>query len=314
MSTVYVFGHTHPDNDAILSAVVLSQLLNARGDGNLYLPYRLGDIPSESAAILDAWDIPEPALLDEVPSASVTGERQKVILVDHNEEIQSVRGLRGADIVGVVDHHRIAGFSTPAPTYFVALPWGSTCSIIYHLFGTLGIEATSAQLCLMLSAIMTDTIMLKSPTTTDHDRRIVADISRELGVDPMEFGMGIFLERADAHPSPREVVSGDVKAFEIEGRRVVICKHETINKDVVLEDVRALRIAMDDYRRENDCETLVLVVTDVVREGSQVLLCGSVSLPERALGISDAPEGAWMPGVMSRKKQIVAPILVASNR
>lgn len=126
--------------------------------------------------------------------------------------------------------------------------------------------------------------------------------------------MGIFLERADAHPSPREVVAGDVKAFEIEGRRVVICKHETINKDVVLEDVRALRIAMDDYRRENDCETLVLVVTDVVREGSQVLLCGSVSLPERALGISDAPEGAWMPGVMSRKKQIVAPILVASDR
>lgn len=314
MSTVFVVGHRHPDNDAILSAVVLSQLLNARNDGNSYVACRAGEVPRESAAILESWGEELPLYIDEIaaPEPGAWDERQQLILVDHNDELQSPRGIRHAHIIGVVDHHRISGFSTSDPLSFLVLPWGSTCSIIYKMFEVFGIEPSVAQLCFMLSAIMTDTIMMKSPTTTEHDRATVQEIAERLGVDPLEFGMNIFLKRADARPKPQEIVEGDVKTFEIDGRRMIISKYETINKDVVLEDCRALRLAMDDYRRVSDCDTLVLVITDIVREGSQIMISGNRALPERALGIHDRPEGVWLPGIMSRKKQVVAPILVAS--
>ena len=196
MSTIYVFGHKHPDNDAILSSVMLSQLLNMVDKENTYVPRRLGGMPAESAAILKSWDFPEPEYLEEIPAAHDGEERQKVILTDHNEEIQTVHGIRNADIVGVVDHHRIADFTVSQPIMFITLPWGSTCSIIYYLFQAYDIKPTVAQMSCLLSAMMTDMVMMKSPTTTDIDRKFIAEIGRTLGLDPVDFGMNIFMNRA----------------------------------------------------------------------------------------------------------------------
>lgn len=313
MSTVYVFGHKHPDNDAILSSVMYAQLMNQVDDGNTYVPKRLGEMPTESAAILKSWDFPDPDLLEEIPAAKEGEERQKVVLCDHNEEVQSVHGLRNADIVGVVDHHRIANFHTSSPIFFVTLPWGSSCSIVRYLFKAYGFEPTVAQASCLLSAMLTDTVMLKSPTTTDIDREYVYEFGERLGLNPYDFGMNIFLNRATDTYSPDEMVAHDIKCFEVNDKRVFIGQYETVDKSAALKIIPEIREAMERFRKAKNGDTLVLCVTDIMEEGSQILMCGDTALPERGLNIKDVPEGVWMPGVLSRKKQVAAPILAASE-
>lgn len=311
MSTVYVFGHKNPDNDAIMSSVILAQLLNAQEDGNTYVARRLGGLPPETAKLLVECGFEMPELLESIPVPAEGEDAQKVFLTDHNESAQSVDGLANAEVVGVVDHHRIGDFETAGPLTYIALPWGSSCSIVYKLFKVLGVEPTEAQAKCLLSAMMTDMVMLKSPTTTDVDRGFVAELGERLGIDPIEFGMQIFLARPAL--APERMVSNDIKEFQVGGKRLLIGQYETVNKAQALEQLDALRAAMEAYRTEKGCDGLVLCVTDIMEEGSQVLMCGDSAAAQRGLGIEDVPEGVWMPGVLSRKKQVAAPILAASE-
>lgn len=311
MSTVYVFGHKNPDNDAIMSSIMLSQLLNSLNDGNTYIPRRLGAMPAETSAILAKWGIEEPELLEAIEAPAEGEDPQKVMLTDHNEEAQSVDGLYNADIVGCVDHHRIGDFHTTNPVFYIGLPWGSTCSIVYYLFKSYGVEPNEAQLTCLLSAMMTDMVMMKSPTTTDVDRSLVAEIADALSVDPLKFGMDIFMSRPAK--TTDEMVAADIKEFAAGGKRILIGQYETVNKATALDVLDALRASMEAYRTKAGADALVLCVTDIMEEGSQVLMCGDTEIPSRALGIEDAKAGVWMPGVMSRKKQVAAPILAAGE-
>ncbi|EJW95449.1 inorganic diphosphatase PpaC, partial [gut metagenome] len=173
MANVLVFGHQNPDNDAIMSTVVLSQLLNQlEYQGNTYTACCLGPLPAESAKLLEDAGVPAPTLIDAIEPAAEGTDPQLVILCDHNEPGQSVAGLENATIFGVVDHHRFGDFTTAAPLHIVALPWGSSCSIVAKLFEVMGVEPTDTQAKLLLSAMMTDTLMLKSPTATAVDAAI----------------------------------------------------------------------------------------------------------------------------------------------
>ena len=196
MANILVFGHQNPDNDAIMSAVVLTQLLNqVNYGGDTYTACCLGPLPAESAKLLAECGVAEPVLLDAIEPAAESEEPQRVVLTDHNEAGQSVMGLENAVIAGVVDHHRFGGFTTAAPLHIVALPWGSSCCIVAKLFEVLGVEPTDAQAKLLLSAMMTDTLMLKSPTTTPVDAAVAKKLGEQLGVDPVKFGMEVFLSR-----------------------------------------------------------------------------------------------------------------------
>ena len=199
MSNVLVFGHLNPDNDAIMSAVVLAQLLNqVNYNGDTYEARRLGPLPAETAKLLADLGIDEPALLEEIPAAD---EPQPVVLTDHNEIGQTVAGIENAQVVGVVDHHRFGDFTTAAPLTIVAMPWGSSCTIVTKLFDVLGQKPTDAQAKCLLAAMMTDTLMLKSPTTTAVDRVVAAALGEQLGVDPVKFGMEVFLSRPSGSSS-----------------------------------------------------------------------------------------------------------------
>ena len=309
MSTIYLFGHKNPDNDAILSSVVLAQLLNATDDGNHYIARRLGPVPPETKKVLEECGFEEPELLGSIPEPAEGEPRQKVLLCDHNESVQSVDGLYNADVLGAVDHHRIGDFHTVQPAFYVCLPWGSTCSIVYYLFSCYGVEPTKEQKRCLLAAMLTDTVMLKSPTATDRDRAFVSEISADLGLDPMAFGMALF----DARPAltPDKMVSTDIKEFEVGDKRLLIGQYETVNKKTALDQLPALREAMEAYRKDKGADGLVLCVTDIIEEGSQVLMCGDTEAAQKGLGIADVPEGVWMPGVLSRKKQVAAPILAS---
>ena len=311
MSTVYVFGHKNPDNDAIMSAVVLSQLLNqVNYDGNTYVARRLGSLPAESAKLLVDNGVAEPELLEVIEAAD---EPQQVVLTDHNEDGQTVDGIANAVVTGVVDHHRIGGFTTAAPLHYIALPWGSSCTIVAKLFEVLGVEPTREQATLLLSAMMTDTLMLKSPTTTDVDRAMAAKLGEQVGVDPVKFGMEVFLSRPSGSFTAAEMVGNDIKLFEVGGQQLLIGQYETVDKTRALGMIDEIREAMRAYQAEKGADGIVLCVTDIMEEGSQVLFEGATEVAQKGLGIADEHDGVWMPGVLSRKKQVAAPILAAAE-
>ena len=308
MSTVYVFGHQNPDNDAIMSAVVLSQLLNqVNYDGNEYKACALGALPAESAKLLAEVGIAVPERVKGVEAG------QLVVLTDHNESSQSVEGLKDAIVLGVVDHHRIGDFETTAPLHYIALPWGSSCTIVAKLFEVLGQELTDVQAKLLLSAMMTDTLMLKSPTTTDVDRAIAAKLGEQLGVDPVKFGMEVFLSRPSGSFTAAEMVGNDIKMFEVAGQKLLIGQYETVDKSRALGMIDEIREAMRACQAAKGAEGIVLCLTDIMEEGSQVLFEGETAVAQKGLGIADEHDGVWMPGVLSRKKQVAAPILAAAE-
>ena len=308
MSTVYVFGHQNPDNDAVMSAVVLAQLLNQVGyEGNEYKACALGALPAESAKLLAEAGVAEPEQIKGVEAG------QLVVLTDHNESSQSVEGLKDATVLGVVDHHRIGDFETATPLHYIALPWGSSCTIVAKLFEVLGQELTDVQAKLLLSAMMTDTLMLKSPTTTDVDRAIAAKLGEQLGVDPVKFGMEVFLSRPSGSFTAAEMVGNDIKMFEVAGQRLLIGQYETVDKSRALGMIDEIREAMRAYQADRGAEGIVLCLTDIMEEGSQVLFEGETAVAQKGLGIADEHDGVWMPGVLSRKKQVAAPILAAAE-
>ena len=308
MSNVLVFGHQNPDNDAIMSAVVLSQLLNqVNYNGDTYQACCLGPLPAESAKLLADAGIDEPQLIESVE------EGQKVVLTDHNEAGQSVAGLEGAQIVGVVDHHRFGGFTTAAPLHIIALPWGSSCSIVAKLFDVLGVVPTDTQAKLLLSAMMTDTLMLKSPTATDIDAAIAAKLGEQLGVDPVKFGMEVFLTRPSGSFTAEQMVGNDIKQFEVGASKLLIGQYETVDKSRALGMIPEIREAMRAYQAEKGADGIVLCLTDIMEEGSQVLFEGETAVAQKGLGVADVAGGVWMPGVLSRKKQVAAPILAAAE-
>ena len=313
MSNVLVFGHQNPDNDAIMSAVVLSQLLNqVEYQGNTYTACCLGPLPAESAKLLGDAGVPAPTLIDAIEPAAEGDEPQQVVLTDHNEPGQSVAGLENAVIAGVVDHHRFGDFTTAAPLHIVALPWGSSCSIVAKLFEVLGVEPTDTQAKLLLSAMMTDTLMLKSPTATAVDAAIAAKLGEQLGVDPVKFGMEVFLTRPSGSFTAAEMVGNDIKMFEVAGKKLLIGQYETVDKSRALGMIPEIREAMRAYQAEKGADGIVLCLTDIMEEGSQVLLEGDTVAAQKGLEIEDVAEGVWMPGVLSRKKQVAAPILAAN--
>ena len=205
MANVLVFGHQNPDNDAIMSAVVLSQLLNqVEYAGNTYEACALGQLPAESAKLLADAGIAEPRVIESVEAG------QLVVLTDHNESAQSVAGLKDATVFGVVDHHRIGDFETAGPLHYICLPWGSSCTIVTKLAGVLGVELSDVQAKLLLSAMMTDTLMLKSPTTTDVDRAVAIDeikkfvAEQELQADK-RYIPKVITHRGIADPYPEKI-------------------------------------------------------------------------------------------------------------
>ena len=313
MANVLVFGHQNPDNDAIMSTVVLSQLLNQlEYQGNTYTACCLGPLPAESAKLLEDAGVPAPTLIDAIEPAAEGAEPPLVILTDHNEPGQSVAGLENATIFGVVDHHRFGDFTTAAPLHIVALPWGSSCSIVAKLFEVMGVEPTDTQAKLLLSAMMTDTLMLKSPTATAVDAAIAAKLGEQLGVDPVKFGMEVFLTRPSGSFTAEQMVGNDIKMFEVAGTKLLIGQYETVDKSRALGMIPEIREAMRAYQAEKAADGIVLCITDIMEEGSQVLLEGDTATAQKGLEIEDVAEGVWMPGVLSRKKQVAAPILAAN--
>jgi manganese-dependent inorganic pyrophosphatase len=242
------------------------------------------------------------------------GARRRVVLVDHNETAQSAPGIEDASVVEIVDHHRVGDIQTSGPILFLNLPVGSTATIVAMRYEQLGVEIPAVIAGLLLSAALTDTVLLKSPTTTDTDRRIVATLAGIAGVDALDFGMEVFRSRSAGEVfSAAAIVGTDAKEFRVGDRSLLVAQYEAVDIAPVIEHADEVWAAMEVQLVAKGYDSVVLMVTDIVREGSEILAVGNTRVVERALDISLVDGSAWMPGVLSRKKQVVARLMEAGS-
>lgn len=242
-----------------------------------------------------------------------TRPRRKVVLVDHNETAQAAHGIEEAEVVEIIDHHRIADVSTASPIQFLNLPVGSTATIVAMEFRTHGVEIPPAIAEVILSAIMTDTVILKSPTATDADREQVDYLASLLGIDATQFGLEVFKCRGgEGDLSLDELVGSDAKEFSLGDGTALIAQHETVDLPTVMGREGEIRAHLRELVEVHGYEFALLLVTDIMAEGSQFIVEGNPRLVNRVFGIkADVPGGVWMPGILSRKKQVASRILGA---
>ncbi len=310
-SPILVFGHKNPDNDAISAAIgyayLKNELARRNGEDALYEPCRLGGLPPETEWILSEQGIETPRLIEGVK------EGDRVILVDHNEAQQSADGLLDAEIVEIVDHHRIGGLVTANPIRFNNMPIGSSAAVVAREFEIQGVEMPKSIAKVLLSAMLTDTVIMKSPTTTDFDRDLIPRIAEYVGADPVEFGMTIFKCRSNPAKIPVEkIIGADAKEFLLDdGSTVFIAQFETVDLQAVMDREEEIRVAMRKVVADKGYKFMLLLATDILAEGSNFVCEGETALINRVFGIDVDGKAVWMPGVLSRKKQVAAPILAA---
>jgi manganese-dependent inorganic pyrophosphatase len=243
------------------------------------------------------------------------GLRRRVILVDHNELSQSAPGVEVAEVLEIVDHHRVGDVQTASPIMFMNLPVGSTGTIVAERYRELGVEPPVPMAGILLAALLTDTVLLKSPTATSLDRTVAEWLAARAGVEYTAFGLEMFKARSAGRAfSAEEAVRADLKEYRVGDATIAIGQVETVDTTSVMEHADAVKTAMASLAQLRGYDLLILMVTDVMREGSEILATGRTRLAERALGINLANGTAWMPGVLSRKKQVAARMLQAAGR
>ena len=297
---ILIFGHKNPDTDSICSAMV-KERLNIKNGHNNSKAKRLGAINKETKYVLDYLKLEAPELIESVE------EGQKVILVDHNEFSQSVNGIENAKIIGVVDHHRIANFETSEPLYYTARPYGCTCTILYKDFVEKGLEISKEDAILMASAIISDTLLLKSPTTTKHDVKALEELEKIAGIDIKEYGLEMLKAGTDLNEfSEDELINLDAKTIEKNGEKIIIAQVNTISIDDVLKRQEKLEEAINKTIEEKGLSLFVFTITDILNSNSKLIVLGKkASVTEKAFEKKLENNTMFLEGVVSRKKQIL---------
>lgn len=296
---VLIFGHKNPDTDSICSSIVHEILDKKNGWDTKAV--RLGNINKETQYVLDYLKIEAPEFIEKVE------EGQEVLLVDHNEFNQSVEGIEKAKILGVTDHHRIANFETSDPLYYLARPYGCTSTILFEEFKRLNNVIDRKEAVLMASAIISDTLLLKSPTTTDHDRKALEELGRIAGIDVNEYGLEMLKAGTDLNEfSEEELINLDAKNMDKEGVKFIIAQVNTVSIEDVLKREEALKAAIHKEIEEKGLSLFILVITDILNSNSEIIALGEkAEVVEVAFGKKLENDKAFLEGVVSRKKQLL---------
>ena len=299
MEEIYIFGHKNPDTDTILSSIVLENMEKAKGTSKVKA-YRLGEVNKETKYALDYFGVKEPEFLEEIE------EGQKVMLVDHNEFAQSAKGIEKAKILKVVDHHKIANFETHEPLFYLAMPVGCTSTILREMYKINNIKIDKVTAGLMLSSIISDTLLLKSPTCTDKDKETAKELAKIAEVDLNEYGMNLLKAGTDLSDfTPEELINIDSKPYTTKGIKYQAAQVNTASIDDVLKEKKAIEEAMNKFMQENNVDLFVLMITDILENNSQIIVLGKQEIAEKAFNVKLENDTAFLPGVVSRKKQVV---------
>lgn len=300
MSKILIFGHQNPDTDAIGAAIGFAHLQRALGKDAEAVA--LGEPSEETQFALDHFGVKAPRVI-----SAVKPETDDVMLVDHNEFQQSVSDIADVNILAVVDHHRIANFETANPLYYRAEPVGCTSTIILKMYQEAGIDVPQEVAGMLLSAIVSDTLLFKSPTSTDEDvaaanqLATIADVSlNEYGLEMLKAGTKL------SDKSAETLLDLDAKSFPMGDKTVRIAQVNTVDLQEVFDRQAELEAAMAAENAKNGYDLFLLIVTNILDSDSELLaIGGSMDKVEAAFKTTLDNNRAFLPGVVSRKKQVV---------
>lgn len=309
MEKTLIFGHKNPDTDSICSALVYADLKTKLGEN--VEPVRLGAINGETEYALNYFNAEAPRLV-----GTVANEAKKVILVDHNERQQSADDITKVQIMEVIDHHRIANFETSDPLYFRAEPVGCTATILKKMYEENGVEIEQKIAGLMLSAIISDSLLFKSPTCTERDVAAAKELADIAGVNAEKYGMEMLKAGADVSgKTVEELLSLDAKQFQMGQAKVEIAQVNAVGVEDVLARKAEIEAALEKMVAERELDLFLFVVTDILTNDSTAIAAGKAAKAvEQAFNVSLDQNQCVLKGVVSRKKQIVPSLTDALSK
>ena len=293
-----VLGHMNPDTDSIISAIVAADLYSKRGMD--VTPVAQGAPTPETEFVMKKFGIAAPQIVDDVAG-------KNLYLVDYSDLAQAPKGMDSATVLGIVDHHKLGDVTTSAPLEAWIWPVGCTNTVLKNMYDFYGIEIPKNLAGAMLCAILSDTVIFKSPTCTPADKKAVEELAKIAGVsDIVALGMEMFKVKSAVSGTPmKDLVFRDYKDFDMNGNKVGIGQLEVVDLSI-LEPVKAgLQAEIEKVKGEGR-HSVFLLLTDIMKEGSEMLIVSDdPSVVEKAFGVKAEGASVWLPGVMSRKKQVV---------
>jgi len=305
--TTLVFGHKSPDTDSTGSPLIWAWYLNEiKGDAAEAV--LLGEPNTEAAFVLDRWDLPKPRIIGAVDAD------QPVVIVDTNNPAELPDNINDADIRGIIDHHKlVGGLETKGPIDIRIEPLACTATLMWKMIGKDMAQAPSAIKGAMLSCILSDTLEFRSPTTTQEDKAIAYDLARDLGIDIPLYAAEMFAAKSDVSAfSDAELLRMDSKEYEVGGTQFRVSVLETTAPKIVLDRKVSLMASMADVARADGADEVLLFVVDILNEEATMLIPNDrvKGVAEKSFGATVTGDTVVLPGVMSRKKQIIPKLKV----
>jgi manganese-dependent inorganic pyrophosphatase len=302
--TTLVFGHKAPDTDSTGSPLIWAWYLNQQGqDAEARL---LGTPNTEALFVAERWGFELPQIIDDVEKG------QKVVLVDTNNPAELPASINEADILAIIDHHKLfGGLVTAGPIDITIKPVACTATIMHELMGHVATEMPEGIKGLMLSCILSDTLEFRSPTTTPADKALAERLAADLGIEISDYASEMFAAKSDVSAfSEAELLRMDSKETTVEGKKLRVSVLETTSPEQVLSRKDALLAAMPKVAAEDGADEVLLFVVDILKEEATMLIPNDTvkAIAEKSFGATVSGDSVVLPGVMSRKKQII-PVL-----
>ncbi len=300
--TTLVFGHKSPDTDSTGSPILWSWYLN-EVKGEQAEPVLLGEPNTEAAFMLQRWDLPKPRIIEDVEADA------PVVIVDTNNPAELPASVNSADIRAIIDHHKlVGGLETKGPIDITVRPLACTATIMVDLMGDDVAKMPEAIKGAALTCILSDTLEFRSPTTTPHDRAVAEKLAAELGLDVSAYAADMFAAKSDVSSfSDAELIRMDSKEYEVDGTKFRVSVLETTAPGVVLDRKDSLAASMVDVAKEDSVDQVLLFVVDILNEEATLLVPNDLvkTVAEKSFGASVDGDAVVLPGIMSRKKQII---------
>jgi len=300
--TVQVFGHKSPDTDSTGSPIIwawyLNEIKGVAAEAKL-----LGEPNTEAAFMLQRWNLDKPAIIADV------ADDQPVVIVDTNNPAELPANINGADVQAIIDHHKlVGGLETKGPIDITIRPLACTATIMYDLIGDDMAKMPDAIKGAALTCILSDTLEFRSPTTTDHDRAVAEKLAADLGIDIAAYAADMFAAKSDVSSfSDAELLRMDSKEYAVEGTKFRVSVLETTAPAVVLDRQASLMETMTTVASQDGVDQVLLFVVDILNEEATLMVPNDLvkTVAEKSFGVSVSGDSVVLPGVMSRKKQII---------
>ncbi|SMP26515.1 manganese-dependent inorganic pyrophosphatase [Shimia sagamensis] len=298
--TIQVFGHKSPDTDSTGSPIIwawyLSEIKGTAAEAKL-----LGEPNTEAAWLLNRWDLPKPAIIEDVADDAA------VVIVDTNNPAELPANINGADVQAIIDHHKlVGGLETKGPIDITIRPVACTATIMFDLMGD--IEMPDWIKGTMLTCILSDTLEFRSPTTTDHDKAVCEKLAADLGIDIPSYAAEMFAAKSDVSSfSDAELLRMDSKEYAVDGTKFRVSVLETTSPSTVLDRKASLMDTMTTVASEDGVAQVLLFVVDILNEQSTLLVPNDLvkSVAAKSFDVEASGDTVVLPGVVSRKKQII---------